>query len=181
MAKAIYLLAWSCATKRWVFAGVLRFTIDLVQLAVVDAFNKFRRLVGLHCTSTTRCTTRWSGPSTPPSTLCCSGLGSSGSGLSSRVPSSELEHSESRAADCRVDANASHGSSASSADAPAAAEERLERGMMVGRGQLLRSHGHSHDMSSREPKAALHAALLGFSNAPAAASTAWTSEVCRSR
>mmetsp|Transcript_56738 Transcript_56738/g.93863 ORF Transcript_56738/g.93863 Transcript_56738/m.93863 type:complete len:261 (+) Transcript_56738:97-879(+) len=41
LARAIHNLKWSCAAKRWTFAGVFRIVIDLIQLAVVDFFNKF--------------------------------------------------------------------------------------------------------------------------------------------
>ena len=43
LAQAIYKLRWSCDAKRWTFAGVLRIVIDVLQLAFVDACNKFRR------------------------------------------------------------------------------------------------------------------------------------------
>eukprot|EP01012_Entosiphon_sulcatum_P017461 TRINITY_DN22236_c0_g1_i1.p1 TRINITY_DN22236_c0_g1~~TRINITY_DN22236_c0_g1_i1.p1 ORF type:complete len:302 (-),score=36.43 TRINITY_DN22236_c0_g1_i1:147-1052(-) len=39
----IYVLGWSCDTKRLVFAGILRLTIDFLQIAVVDFFNKYIR------------------------------------------------------------------------------------------------------------------------------------------
>uniref|UniRef100_A0A7S0LIA8 Uncharacterized protein n=1 Tax=Coccolithus braarudii TaxID=221442 RepID=A0A7S0LIA8_9EUKA len=39
----IYRLPWSCALKRWTFAGVFRIIVDVLQLFVVDTFNKFRR------------------------------------------------------------------------------------------------------------------------------------------
>eukprot|EP00965_Chrysotila_dentata_P258897 6213379-Pleurochrysis_carterae.AAC.6 len=35
----------SSLTKRWTFSGVLRIAIDVLQLSVVDAFNKFRKHV----------------------------------------------------------------------------------------------------------------------------------------
>ena len=42
LAAAINALDWSCDAKRWTFAGVLRIVIDVLQLAVVDFFNKFK-------------------------------------------------------------------------------------------------------------------------------------------
>jgi len=42
LAEWIYYLPISCAAKRWTFAGVFRVLIDLLQLAVVDFFNKFK-------------------------------------------------------------------------------------------------------------------------------------------
>ena len=42
LARSIHTLDWSCDTKRWVFAGILRIVIDILQLAAVDWFNKFR-------------------------------------------------------------------------------------------------------------------------------------------
>eukprot|EP00906_Rhabdomonas_costata_P013886 RCo019906 len=44
LAEWIYLLPWECGSKRFVFAGFLRVLIDLVQIAVVDFFNKFVQL-----------------------------------------------------------------------------------------------------------------------------------------
>eukprot|EP01001_Neometanema_parovale_P008950 NODE_5202_length_970_cov_56.675325_g4990_i0.p1 GENE.NODE_5202_length_970_cov_56.675325_g4990_i0~~NODE_5202_length_970_cov_56.675325_g4990_i0.p1 ORF type:complete len:298 (+),score=40.67 NODE_5202_length_970_cov_56.675325_g4990_i0:41-895(+) len=44
IATAIYDLDWSCGTKRFVFAGFLRIAIDLLQIAVVDFFNKYVNL-----------------------------------------------------------------------------------------------------------------------------------------
>ena len=43
LARAIHRLGWSCDAKRWTFAGVLRLVIDVLQLALVDWFNKFHR------------------------------------------------------------------------------------------------------------------------------------------
>lgn len=43
LARAIHLLPWSCDAKRWCFAGVLRVVVDVLQLAFVDFFNRFRR------------------------------------------------------------------------------------------------------------------------------------------
>ena len=43
IARAIYALRWSCAAKRLFFAGLLRILIDVLQIAVVDFFNKFRK------------------------------------------------------------------------------------------------------------------------------------------
>uniref|UniRef100_A0A6U5LZA2 Uncharacterized protein n=1 Tax=Calcidiscus leptoporus TaxID=127549 RepID=A0A6U5LZA2_9EUKA len=45
MARWIYELPWTCSLKRWTFAGLFRIVIDVVQLALVDWFNKFRRRV----------------------------------------------------------------------------------------------------------------------------------------
>ena len=42
MAGWVYALPWSCDAKRWVFTGVMRIVVDLVQLAFVDFFNKAR-------------------------------------------------------------------------------------------------------------------------------------------
>ena len=49
MASWIYALPMSCAAKRWTFAGVFRILIDILQLAIVDFFNKFHagRAAGL--------------------------------------------------------------------------------------------------------------------------------------
>lgn len=41
LAQSIHSLSWSCDAKRWTFAGVLRIAIDVLQLAVVDWFNKY--------------------------------------------------------------------------------------------------------------------------------------------
>ena len=43
IAQWIYELEWSCATKRWFFVGFLRVLIDILQIALVDFFNKFRK------------------------------------------------------------------------------------------------------------------------------------------
>jgi hypothetical protein len=43
LAQAIDHLQWSCAVKRWTFAGAFRILIDLAQLFFVDSLNKFRR------------------------------------------------------------------------------------------------------------------------------------------
>lgn len=42
IAQWIYELEWSCPTKRWFFVGFLRITIDILQIALVDFFNKFK-------------------------------------------------------------------------------------------------------------------------------------------
>ena len=41
MAHFIARLQWSCAAKRYFFAGFLRVTLDIVEITVVDFFNKF--------------------------------------------------------------------------------------------------------------------------------------------
>ena len=43
LAGWIYHLPMTCAAKRWTFAGFFRIAIDLLQLAFVDALNKYRR------------------------------------------------------------------------------------------------------------------------------------------
>jgi len=47
LANAIDTLQWSCAAKRWTFAGILRIAVDLLQLFFVDWFNKFRKRSGV--------------------------------------------------------------------------------------------------------------------------------------
>ena len=44
IAQWIYELEWSCDTKRYVFAGLMRVVIDLIQIAFVDYWNKARTL-----------------------------------------------------------------------------------------------------------------------------------------
>eukprot|EP01006_Ploeotia_vitrea_P024460 TRINITY_DN57270_c0_g1_i1.p1 TRINITY_DN57270_c0_g1~~TRINITY_DN57270_c0_g1_i1.p1 ORF type:complete len:446 (+),score=41.66 TRINITY_DN57270_c0_g1_i1:40-1377(+) len=41
MSGGIYDLNWTCAAKRVLFAGLGRIVIDVIQIAVVDFFNKF--------------------------------------------------------------------------------------------------------------------------------------------
>lgn len=64
LAKAIDELDWTCDAKRWCFAGVLRIVIDVVQLAVVDFFNKFRtgrRAIAPRALASQECSTAHSG------------------------------------------------------------------------------------------------------------------------